>query len=92
MDLQFLVNRLREPPFQQSLTPLQLTGESSDGLTQFQLTQLLHQVVVHADSVNPYSVHRPVQIRQEDPEQTADRILEFALLMKYKTNVTDSEL
>jgi hypothetical protein len=80
----YLVDRLSKPPFSRRLTNLQLAGDASDALNFFQLVALFHDTILLIDQQNPFSLHRQVNVRAEEMEETAERVLEFMRSMRYR--------
>ena len=71
--LQFVVERLNEPPFQMGLTLV-----AFDEKTPFELLEIVNGLMAHL------SAEHRIDLRDETPEATANRMLNFLQVMNYK--------
>lgn len=72
-ELQFIVDRLNEPPFQLSLTMV-----AFDEKTPFELLEVVNMVMADLSS------QHAVDLRDETPEATATRMLDFLRVLNYR--------
>ena len=72
-ELQFIVDRLNEPPFQMSLTMVAFDEKSP-----FELLESVNEVMAHL------STQHRVDLRDETPDATATRMLDFLRVLNYK--------
>merc|ERR1719181_645663 len=72
-ELQFIVDRLNEPPFQMNLTMV-----AFDEKTPFELLEVVNEVMAQLSSQ-----HR-IDLRDETPEATATRMLDFMRVLNYR--------
>ena len=75
-ELQFIVDRLNDPPFQ-----MQLTMVAFDEKSPFELLEVVNEVMA-----NLSSQHR-IDLRDETPDATATRMLEFMRVLNYKISI-----
>jgi len=75
-EIQFIVDRLNEPPFQ-----MQLTLVAFDEKSPFELLEIVNSIMAHLSSE-----HR-IDLRDETPEGTATRMMEFFRILNYKQMV-----
>ncbi|KAI9017177.1 hypothetical protein BC832DRAFT_596490 [Gaertneriomyces semiglobifer] len=80
VDLKLVSERLAGPPFRRHYSVIQLHDE----LPVFQLMQLLSDAMAAIDEGNPQSPHKDVDLRNEDPNDTIGRMLDFFQLLKWK--------
>ena len=73
-EIQFIVERLNEAPFN-----MQLTMVAFDEKSPFELLEIVNELMAQLSSV-----HR-TDLRDETPEATANRMLEFLRVLNYKT-------
>ena len=85
LDLKFISERLALPPFSKSLSVIQIHDE----LKPVQLLQLINDVVAYIDDANQYSPHRNVDVRDEQPEDTVNRLGDFLKMLKLKDAISD---
>lgn len=71
--LAFIVDRLNDQPFQMNLTMVAFDEKSP-----FELLEVVNEVMAHLSSV-----HR-IDLRDETPDATAQRMLEFLRVLNYK--------
>jgi intraflagellar transport protein 81 len=71
--LGFIVERLNEPPFQMNLTMVAFDEKSP-----FELLEVVNEVMAHL------SAQHKVDLRDETPESTATRMLDFLRVLNYK--------
>mmetsp|Transcript_21136 Transcript_21136/g.63253 ORF Transcript_21136/g.63253 Transcript_21136/m.63253 type:complete len:82 (+) Transcript_21136:268-513(+) len=74
MDFHYIVDKLNDAPFQYGLSLLSLSEKSSQ-----ELLQLLSDVF---SKISPR--HQHINVSKEDPDQTADRLVKFLKIVKYK--------
>ncbi|KAG1672417.1 hypothetical protein FOA52_013202 [Chlamydomonas sp. UWO 241] len=74
MDLHYIVDKLNDAPFQYGLSLLSISEKSSQ-----ELLQLLSDVFA---KISPK--HQHINVSKEDPDQTADRLIKFLKIVKYK--------
>ncbi|KAJ3366430.1 Inorganic pyrophosphatase [Allomyces javanicus] len=74
-DLRFVADTLAKPPFNKKFSVIAL----HDDLAYPDLIALLNEVIAHIDSDTPNSVHA-IDIRNELPEVTSQRIADFLVL------------
>ncbi|GAX78455.1 hypothetical protein CEUSTIGMA_g5895.t1 [Chlamydomonas eustigma] len=74
MDLHYIVDKLNSPPFEYSLSLLTLSEKSSQ-----ELLQLVSDVF---SQISPKQ--KKIDISKEDADATADRLLRFLKIVKYK--------
>mmetsp|Transcript_9266 Transcript_9266/g.19811 ORF Transcript_9266/g.19811 Transcript_9266/m.19811 type:complete len:706 (+) Transcript_9266:158-2275(+) len=74
MDLHYIVDKLKAPPFSYNLTLLGLSEKSSS-----ELLQLVTDVFA---KISPK--HQNIDVENEEPDQTADRLMSFLKIVKYK--------
>lgn len=72
--IRFIVDKLNEPPFSRRFNLV-----SFDALDSFNLLQVLNNVLAEI------SAEHKIDLREEQPEQTAVRILTLLRVLKYKT-------
>jgi len=72
-ELQFIVDRLNEPPFQ-----LDLTMVAFDEKSPFELLEVVNAVMAHLSS------QHQTDLRDETPDATATRMLDFLRVLNYK--------
>lgn len=72
-ELQFIVDRMNEPPFQMNLTMVAFDEKSP-----FELLEVVNEVMAQLSSQ-----HR-TDLRDETPEATATRMLDFLRVLNYK--------
>ncbi|KAJ3091770.1 Intraflagellar transport protein 81 [Quaeritorhiza haematococci] len=84
-ELKFVAETLSAPPFSKSHLGLTAVGLHDD-VPFPQLIQLLSDVCAHVDDANPTgnSSHRNVDVRQEVPEESVNRIGGFLRMLKFK--------
>ena len=75
-EIQFIVDRLNEPPFS-----MQLTLVAFDEKSPFELLEIVNSIMAHLSSE-----HR-IDLRDETPEGTATRMMEFFRILNYKQMV-----
>jgi hypothetical protein len=93
MELDVILQELAQPPFKKQITVAQLQGEGSEGLSVFQLIQLIQEVVLHIEETNPQSVHLQVDLYTEGADNTVQRLLGFLQLMRYQpTHGSDQKI
>lgn len=73
--IKFVVEKLNKEPFKKSLTFIQFDSLNGNGLL-----QLLNEIFTELEPKNK------VNIRDEQAEQTAIRMLNFLRVLKYKPN------
>ena len=73
-ELQFIVDRLNEPPFSMTLTMV-----AFDEKTPFELLEVVNEVMADL------SEQHKVDLRDETPEATATRMLDFLRVLNYKS-------
>ena len=71
--LAFIVDRLNDQPFQMNLTMVAFDEKSP-----FELLEVVNEVMAHLSSV-----HR-IDLRDETPDATAQRMLDFMRVLNYK--------
>ena len=76
----FIVNGLNGPPFRKGLTLV--TFDELDG---FELKSLLNEILVHLDPAHD------VELRDESPEATGNRVCSFLRVLKYRFPSNASE-
>ncbi|KAJ3247337.1 Intraflagellar transport protein 81 [Chytriomyces hyalinus] len=80
MDLRLVSDRLSQPPFNKTLSVIQLHDE----VPPYALAQLISDVAAYLEEGGPVpSIHK-VDIRNEEPEATAWRIGEFMRILKFR--------
>ncbi|TPX69293.1 hypothetical protein SpCBS45565_g02540 [Spizellomyces sp. 'palustris'] len=79
-DLKLIVTTLASPPFSRTFSAIQLHDE----LPVLQLLQLISDIMAVIDDGNPQSLHRGVDMRNEDPQDSVARITGFLQLLKWK--------
>ncbi|KND05085.1 uncharacterized protein SPPG_00760 [Spizellomyces punctatus DAOM BR117] len=79
-ELKLIVTALASPPFSRTYSAIQLHDE----LPILQLLQLVSDVMAAIDEGNPQSLHRGVDMRNEDPQDSVARISGFLQLLKWK--------
>ncbi|KAJ3252094.1 Intraflagellar transport protein 81 [Chytriomyces hyalinus] len=80
MDLRLVSERLSQPPFNKTLSVIQLHDE----VPPYALAQLISDVAAYLEEGGPVpSIHK-VDIRNEEPEATAWRIGEFMRILKFR--------
>jgi len=72
-DIQFIVDRLNEPPFSLSLTLVAFDEKSP-----FELLEIVNAIMAHL------STDHKIDLRDETPEGTATRMMEFFRILNYK--------
>ena len=45
--------------------------------------RLLHELVIYVDQLNPFSLHKDIDLRQEHEDETVERIMAFLALLKF---------
>ena len=88
--LTFIIDRLGQPPFNRTVSVIQL----HDDWTFFQLLQLINDILVSIDFAGnsavtgnaPFVSKHKVDLRDETADQTVNRLVEFLSLLKYKTD------
>ena len=78
IDYKLIVQRLNAPPLEKALTIVQLHDEFQP----IQLFQIINDVLVIIDP-HPNSPHR-VDVRNEDPNEMAARMIAFLRLLRYR--------
>jgi intraflagellar transport protein 81 len=78
-DTRMIVERLSGPPFNKTVS----MAEIHDEWTEFQLVQLVSEVMAHIDSANGAPSIHAVDIRQEQPDDTVGRIMQFLAILKF---------
>jgi intraflagellar transport protein 81 len=77
-EVQFIVTTLNQSPFNKGLTLV-----TFDKKTAGELAQILQDVV------EEITIDQKVNLREETPEMTAQRIFDFLWVLKYKSSVSD---
>lgn len=72
-EIQFIVNRLNEPPFSMGLSLV-----AFDEKTPFELLEIVNSLMAQL------SAEHRIDLRDETPEATANRMLEFLRVLNYK--------
>merc|ERR1719181_1258922 len=75
-ELQFIVDRLNEPPFQMNLSMVAFDEKSP-----FELLEVVNEVMANVSS------QHKTDLRDETPEATATRMLDFLRVLNYKVNL-----
>jgi len=75
-EIQFIVDRLNEPPFQMGLSLV-----AFDEKTPFELLEIVNALMAQL------SPEHRIDLRDETPEATANRMLDFLRVLNYKLNV-----